>query len=147
MAKIRCVVVEVEGTDDAVLSAIRSVVGQLTAQQLTVPVVAPAPIREQLAAPAVEPMRVTERKPRKQPKPSEPSEAAKPLSMTQAVRDALHVMPMSNGDIERHLKGMEYDTDSKRLTVMLCGMRAKGEIYKGDEDLLWRLAEPRGARK
>jgi hypothetical protein len=140
MAKVRVVFAEVEGGDDAVRDVVAQFVGQLGGvTRLAAPVAAPAaiaapvetaPPRRQIAAPG------------RKVKPSAgPVAESTPTTMTETVRQALRRGPMSNGDVQRLLLEAGFETDSKRVTVLLCTLRSNGEIYKGDADYLWRMAE------
>lgn len=149
MAKVRVIFAEVEGGDDAVRDVVAQFVGQLGGVAVPVAPIAPLsiaappapplPPRVELPAPAA----AAKRGGRKSAPaaPEAESVSAPPASMAEAIRQALRKAPMSNGDVLRMLTEAGFDTDSKRVAQMLCHLRGKNQVFKDDEDYLWRLAE------
>lgn len=148
MSKVRIVVIDLEGDDATVQAALR---GVLEAQQTggiaaPVEVLAPSVTTWAVGTPALDGVVANTL-----PKPSQLKAAAPPVTirravsgepgtLSDAIRLAVQDGPKTNGDVMRFVAAKGFDSESSTVSTILCQLRKKGEIYKADEDLTWRVA-------
>lgn len=69
--------------------------------------------------------------------------AAQPLSIRDAIRQAVHESPRTNAEIFDRVAEIIPSAGRESVTTMLSQLRAKNEIGKGD-DLKWRMTGTQG---
>lgn len=60
-----------------------------------------------------------------------------PKTITDAIRIAVHERPRTNGEVLSRVKQLGFDSDSGKMSALLCSLRTGREIRKDDADLCW----------
>jgi len=144
MNKVRVVMAEMEGTDEALLAAIRSFLPET--RQIAPPAVVVQSAPKAIAAPAEIQARVPVKRtaPRRTKAAQEDEGGAPKVTLSGAIRAAVREGPKTNGEVVRYLLDHGFpDASSSTVSTILCQRRKANEIYKDDDDLKWHIAEKR----